>query len=180
MGLLYEEILKLVEGLLEFSRVATMEKTFKLVDMNNILNHALSNLKTLIEGNSAEINYNTLPEVMGDADQLQKIFQNLIINAIKFKKEDKPPKIHISVQKDENEYIFSVSDNGIEIEKQYMERIFVIFKRLHTQDGYKGTKIELSIVKRIIERYNGRIWVESEPCVGSTFYFTIPNQKSYN
>ena len=163
-----------IEGLLEFSRVATREKTFKLVDMNNILNHAINHLKTLIKENNAEITYNSLPQVRGEADQLQRVFQNLIINAIKFKKENEPPKIHISVQKDEKEYIFSVSDNGIGIEKQYMERIFVIFQRLHTHEEYKGTGIGLSIVKRIIERHNGRIWVESKPADGSTFYFTIP------
>ncbi|MGB9978212.1 PAS domain-containing sensor histidine kinase [Methanobacterium sp.] len=165
-----------IEDLLEFSRIATLEKTFKIVNMNNILGHIISNLKTLIEENNAEITYDPLPEVMGDDDQLQRVFQNLIINSIKFKKEDEPPKIHISVNKDleNNEYVFSIVDNGIGIEEQYMERIFVIFQRLHTQEEYSGTGIGLSIVKRIIEHHNGRIWVESEPGVGSTFYFTIP------
>lgn len=163
-----------IEGLLEFSRVATQERTFQKVNMNTILGHSICNLKSLIDENNAEITYNSLPELVGDADQLQRVFQNLIINAIKFKKEDEPPKICISYYKCENEYVFSVNDNGIGIEKQYLERIFVIFKRLHTQEEYKGTGIGLSIVKRIIERHGGKIWVESEAGVGSTFYFTVP------
>ncbi len=109
-------------------------------------------------------------------DQLQRVFQNLISNAIKFKKPEEPPIIHISSNKDlyNKEYVFSIKDNGIGIEEQYSERIFVIFQRLHTRDVYKGTGIGLSIVKRIIERHGGRIWVESEYGKGSTFYFTIP------
>ncbi|HML04975.1 MAG TPA: ATP-binding protein [Methanobacterium sp.] len=112
---------------------------------------------------------------MGDQSQLTKVFQNLISNAIKFKKKDESPKIHISSKKDEdrNEYIFSVQDNGIGMDPQYAERIFTIFQRLHTREEYQGTGIGLSIVKRIIERHGGRIWVESELGNGSTFYFTI-------
>jgi PAS domain S-box-containing protein len=168
-----------IEGLLEFSRVATHEKTFEQVNMNDILKYALNNLKTLIEENNAKITNDPLPLLMGDADQLQRVFQNIISNAIKFKKEGESPKVHISVQRNDenNEYVFSIADNGIGIEKQYMERIFVIFKRLHTQDEYKGTGIGLSIVKRIIERHNGRIWVESDLGKGSTFYFTLPITK---
>jgi light-regulated signal transduction histidine kinase (bacteriophytochrome) len=101
---------------------------------------------------------------------------NLIGNAIKFKKVDEPPKIHVSAHKDEErgEYLFSVADNGIGMEPQYLERIFVIFQRLHTRDVYKGTGIGLAIVKRIVERHGGCVWVESSFGVGSTFYFTIP------
>ncbi len=168
-----------IEGLLEFSRVTRGEKTFKCINMNDILNNAIYNLKTLIEENNARITYDPLPELTGDADQLQRVFQNIISNALKFRKKNEGPNIHISVQRDKenNEYVFKVADNGIGIEKQYMERIFVIFRRLHTQEEYKGTGIGLSIVKRIIERHNGRIWVESEVGKGSTFYFTIPLQQ---
>ena len=117
-----------------------------------------------------------LPTVIADKSQLNQLFQNLIGNAIKFKKPDEPPKIHISARKDEekDEYVFSVSDNGIGMEPQYAERIFVIFQRLHTREVYKGTGIGLAIVKRIVERHGGHIWVESSFGVGSTFYFTIP------
>ena len=144
--------------------------------MNLILNQTIKSLDISIKEAKADITINKIPNVMGDSGQLQRVFQNLISNAIKFRKPDEPLKIHISSNKDENnnEYIFSVKDNGIGIEEQYMERIFVIFQRLHTRDVYKGTGIGLSIVKKIIERHGGRVWVESEYNKGSTFYFTIP------
>jgi len=164
-----------IEGLLEYSRVATGGKEFEPVDMNLILNQTIRTLKTLIEESKAEIIIDELPDVMGDAGQLQRVFQNLISNAVKFKKPEEPLKIHISAykSKDNNEYVFSIQDNGIGIEEQYFERIFTIFQRLHTREEYHGTGIGLSIVKRIIERHGGRIWVESEFEVGSVFYFTL-------
>ncbi|MGF7117884.1 PAS domain S-box protein [Methanobacterium oryzae] len=164
-----------IEGLLEYSRVATKGEDFKPVDMNEILNQIIKSLDTSIKESKAKITYDKLPKVMGDEGQLQRVFQNLISNAIKFRKEKEPLRIHISSYMDnDDEYVFSVKDNGIGIEEQYSERIFTIFQRLHTRDVYKGTGIGLSIVKRIIERHGGRIWVESEFGVGSTFYFTIP------
>ncbi len=165
-----------IDGLLEYSRVTTDYKEFQPVDLEISLNHAITDLKTLIEENNAEINHDPLPTVMGNDDQLRRVFQNLVGNALKFRKPEIPPRINISVYADEenNEYIFSVADNGIGIDEQYMERIFVIFQRLHTRKSYKGTGIGLSVVKRIIEHHGGRIWVESEPGTGSTFYFTLP------
>jgi PAS domain S-box-containing protein len=165
-----------IKGLLEYSRISTKESEFKHVNSEFILNQAIDNLQFAIKENNAEITYGPLPVLMCDAGQLQRVFQNLISNAIKFKKEMMPPEIHISAKKDDKnrEHIFSVLDNGIGIEKQYMKRIFVIFQRLHTMDEYHGTGIGLSIVKRIIERHGGRIWVESEFGKGSAFYFTIP------
>jgi PAS domain S-box-containing protein len=165
-----------IQDLLEYSRVATKENEFKSVNLNEILDTTLTYLDTLIKESNAEINVEKLPVVMGDSGQLQSVFQNLISNAIKFKKHEEPLKIHISSYKDEEnkEYVFSIKDNGIGIEEQYSERIFTIFQRLHARDEYKGTGIGLSIVKRIIERHGGRIWVESEFGGGSTFYFTIP------
>lgn len=164
-----------IDALLEYSRVATKKKEFKPVDMNLILNETIQTLNTSIKESKAEIIIDKLPNVMGDGSQLQRVFQNIISNAIKFRKEEQL-KIHISAQKDEknNEYIFSIEDTGIGIEKQYMERIFTIFQRLHTREEYHGTGIGLSIVKRVIERHGGRIWVESELGKGSTFYFTLP------
>ena len=116
---------------------------------------------------------------MGDAGQLLRVFLNLISNAIRFRKPEEPLKIHISANKNiyNNECVFSVQDNGIGIEEQYSERIFTIFQRLHTRKVYKGTGIGLSIVKRIIERHGGSIWVESVFGEGSTFYFTLPFNK---
>ena len=114
--------------------------------------------------------------MIGDESQITKVFQNLISNAIKFKKEDKPPEIQIFARKDNerNEYVFSVADNGIGMDPQYADRIFTIFQKLHTLDEYQGSGIGLSIVKRIVERHGGKIWVKSALEHGSTFYFTIP------
>ena len=163
-----------IEGLLEYSRVKTDQSGFQPVNLDLILNQVIENLRSLIKENEAVINHNTLPTVMGDYDQLRRVFQNLVGNAIKFRKQDISPIIDISVHENKEEYMFSIADNGIGIEEQYMERIFVIFQRLHTIESYKGTGIGLSVVKRIVERHGGRIWVESEPDVGSTFYFTLP------
>ena len=165
-----------INGLLEYSRISTNVNELKPVNSEVILNQAIDNLQFAIKNSNAEVTYDPLPLVMCDAGQLQRTFQNLISNAIKFKKENLSPKIHISAKIDDKnkEYIFSVLDNGIGIEKQYMERIFVIFQRLHTMEEYHGTGIGLSIVKRIVERHGGRIWIESEFGEGSTFYFTIP------
>ena len=125
--------------------------------------------------NKAQITYGSLPIVFADEGQLFRVFQNLIENAIKFKKENEDPKIHISAYFDQKnkEHVFSVSDNGIGIEDQYFNRIFSLFQRLHTKEEYEGTGIGLSISKRIIESHGGRMWVESEYGAGSTFYFTL-------
>ncbi|MGZ7107984.1 MAG: PAS domain S-box protein, partial [Methanobacterium sp.] len=154
----------LINDLLQYSRVTTKGKEFQSVDVNEVLDTVLSNLKTSIDENNAEITVDNLPTLMADDSQLIQLFQNLIGNAIKFKKVDEPPKIHISARKDEdkNDYIFTVADNGIGMEPQYAERIFVIFQRLHTMDVYKGTGIGLSVAKKIVERHGGHIWVESE------------------
>lgn len=165
-----------IEGLLEYSRIATQAGKFEPVDTDEIVNQTIKLLDTSINEANAELTYEKLPVVNIDAKQLQRVFQNLISNAIRFRKCEEPLQVHISSYKSEDgkEYVFSVQDNGIGIEEQYSERIFTIFQRLHTRDEYQGTGIGLSIVKRIIERHGGRIWVESEFGVGSTFYFTIP------
>ncbi len=167
-----------INDLLEFSRVTTAGSEFKPVDINSILNHAIHNLKSSIDETNAEIIYGKLPVVRGDEDQLSRVFQNIIGNAIKYKKPGETPKIYISTYNDEKkkEYVFSIRDNGIGIEKQYLSRIFRIFQRLHTLDEYKGTGIGLSVVKRVIDRHGGRVWVESEKDIGSIFYFTLPKQ----
>ena len=165
-----------IEDLLEYSRVTIKEKEFEPLDLNDILKFTLQSLEILIKESNAEIIHEKLPVVVGDAKQLQRVFQNLILNAIKFRKCEIPLKIHVSANKEENnnEYIFKIKDNGIGIEKQYLELIFVIFQRLHTRDVYKGTGIGLSIVKRIVERHGGQIWVKSEFGKGSTFCFSLP------
>ncbi|MGF7118609.1 PAS domain S-box protein [Methanobacterium oryzae] len=165
----------MIQGLLEYSRI-DRKIEFVETDMNVKVEKAISNLHTAIEESEAEITYDNLPTVYADPDQMVRVFQNFIGNAIKFKKPQFPPRIHISAKEDRknNEWVFSVEDNGIGMEQQYTGKIFEVFRRLHTIDVYEGTGIGLAIIKRIIERQGGRIWVESELGVGSAFYFTIP------
>ena len=161
--------------LLAFSRVTTRAKEFELTDCEFVLNQVLSNLEISINENEAIIFHDSLPEVMSDSTQLAQVFQNLISNAIKFRSE-KTPKIYISAKEDGNQWLFSVTDNGIGIDSKHSERIFEVFKRLQKRKKYPGTGIGLSICKKIVERHGGHVWVESEPGKGSIFYFTLPNQ----
>ncbi|MGB9937258.1 MAG: PAS domain S-box protein [Methanobacterium sp.] len=164
----------MVKGLLEYSRVGTQGGEYTEFKSNEALEDALSNLKSAIKNNNARIIYNDLPVINADKNQITRIFQNLIGNALKFRKKNEPLQIHILVQIKEDEYIFSVQDNGIGIEEQYSDHIFEVFKRLHAIEEYKGAGIGLAIVKRIIDRHGGHIWVESSLGNGSTFYFTLP------
>jgi len=164
----------MIQGLLYYSRVGTKGGELKSTNTEELLGIVLYNLNAAIKENNVTVTHDKLPVVVADESQLIQLFQNLISNAIKFKKDDECPIIHISAYEGENEYIFSVADNGIGIEPQYFNRIFEVFKRLHTSVEYEGTGIGLSISKRIIERHGGRMWVESESGNGSTFYFTIP------
>ncbi len=166
----------LINDLLSYSRVTTRGEPFKNVDCYSVLGQAHLNLKKVIEENQAIIMNNGLPEVKADANQLVRVFQNLIANAIKFRKEETPV-IRISAKQKDEEWIFSVQDNGIGIDQKHKDRIFIIFQRLHTRADYAGTGIGLAVCKRIINRHGGKIWVESEPGKGSTFYFTLPIQK---
>ncbi|MGZ7048046.1 MAG: PAS domain S-box protein, partial [Methanobacterium sp.] len=165
-----------IQGLLEYSRVGTPEGEFSQFNAGDALNIALSNLKSSIDEFDAQINHDSLPDIVADESQITHVFQNLIGNALKFRKEGVRPEIHISSYKtkDGKGQVFSVKDNGIGIEEKYSDRIFEVFKRLHPIGEYEGTGIGLAIVKRIVERHGGRIWVESELGVGSTFYFTLP------
>ncbi len=164
----------MIQGLLYYSRVGTKGGELKSTNTEELLGIVLYNLNAAIKENNVTVTHDKLPVVVADESQLIQLFQNLISNAIKFKKDDECPIIHISAYKGKNEYIFSVADNGIGIEPQYFNRIFEVFKRLHTSVEYEGTGIGLSISKRIIERHGGKMWVESESGNGSTFYFTIP------
>ncbi|MGB9937120.1 MAG: GAF domain-containing sensor histidine kinase [Methanobacterium sp.] len=163
-----------IQGLLDYSRVGTRGGDLWKFNIENALNYALFNLNASIESYNAEITYDTLPDITADENQITQVFQNLIGNALKFRKDGIKPRIHISSKKEKNEYIFSIQDNGIGIENQYASQIFQVFKRLHTIGEYEGAGIGLAIVKKIIERHNGCIWVESEYGKGSTFYFTLP------
>lgn len=163
----------LIKGLLEYSRISAKGIVFRPVNCSVALEQAIYSLRASIAESGAEVTYDPLPMVMGDESQLSRVFQNLIGNAIKFHSKD-PLKIHITAERKENEWIFSVRDNGIGIESQYKKRIFVIFQRLHAKGQYPGTGLGLTVCKNILERHGGRIWVESEIGKGSIFYFTIP------
>lgn len=163
----------LINDLLTFSRVGTRGKEFSPVELNSVIEVVLSNLQVAIEENNAVITCDELPKVLADEGQMVQLFQNLIGNALKFRSEE-PPKIHIGIKQEKEDWLFSISDNGIGIDPQFSERIFIIFQRLHTREEYPGTGIGLSICRKIIERHGGRIWVESQPGQGSTFYFTLP------
>lgn len=167
----------LIEDLLEYSRFKQHQKRFSAIDCNNILATVYSNLESTISKNQATIVYHNLPTVIGDGSQLMQLFQNLIDNAIKYRREE-PPIIEISVESKENEYLFAVQDNGMGISSKYFERIFQIFQRLHTPEEYAGTGIGLAICQKIVELHGGRIWVESQLGEGTTFYFTINSQSS--
>lgn len=165
---------KMIMDLLEYSRVANKKIMFEDINLNNVLYHVKSNLKVLIDENDATINFDSLPCVKGDSYQMILLFQNLISNAIKYR-QDEDPIIHVSADKKVNQYVFSVKDNGIGIDSNYLSGIFNIFKRLHTHEEYEGTGIGLAIAQRIVHQHGGEIWAESEKGNGSTFYFTIPN-----
>ena len=166
----------LILDLLAYSRVATRGKPPEPVDCEQALDVTLRNLRSAINENGATVTHDLLPAVFGDDSQLLQVFQNLIGNAIKFRR-DEPPQIHVSAVKDKNEWVFSVKDNGIGIEPRHLDRIFVIFQRLHKRSQYDGTGMGLAIVKKVVERHGGRVWVESELGVGSTFYFTISDRR---
>ncbi len=166
----------LIDDLLTFSRVTSQAKEYEKVNLETVLNNVLSNLTVSIKESNTHITHDPLPTVMADRSQMMQVFQNLIANAIKFHGK-KPPKIHITTQKGEKEWKFAVTDNGMGIDPEYQKQIFEIFKRLHTRAEYPGSGIGLSVSQKIIKRHNGRIWVDSEPGKGSTFYFTIPITK---
>jgi len=168
-----ERMRVLINDLLRYSRVTTQSSRLKTTASATVLDHVLANMKVAIEESGAVVTYDELPTVMADETQLTLLLQNLISNAIKFRKNGTPPEIHVGAQHTGGEWIFSVRDNGIGIEPEYSERIFMIFKRLHSGGEYEGTGIGLAMCKKIVERYGGRIWVESEADKGSMFYFTI-------
>jgi PAS domain S-box-containing protein len=165
----------LILDLLAYSRVGTTGKPPQQVDCEQILDQTVKNLRSAISETGAVITHDPLPTVLADDVQLSQVFQNLIGNGIKFRGENKP-QVHVSAVKNNKEWIFSVKDNGIGIESRHLDRIFMIFQRLHKRSQYGGTGIGLAIVKKVVERHNGRVWVESEFGSGTTFYFTLPEK----
>ncbi len=164
---------RLINDLLDYSRLTTRGKKFERVDVGSIVGQVFTNLQQRIEESHAIITQDDLPIIEADESQMVQLFQNLIQNALKFRK-NTPPRVHISVNKGEAYYVFAVSDNGMGIDSQYADRIFQVFQRLNPSRDYPGTGIGLAICKRIVERHRGKIWFESEVGSGSKFFFTIP------
>jgi two-component system sensor histidine kinase/response regulator len=163
----------LIKDLLTFSRIGK-DQPFAKIDCNLVLKNVLADLFVTLKEKHARITYPELPVLVGTEIEFKQLFQNLICNAIKFCKKEVIPEVTISVKENNQEYLFAFTDNGIGIEEQYINHIFIIFKRLHSMSEYEGTGIGLATCKKIVSRHNGSIWVESKPGEGSTFYFAIP------
>ena len=162
----------LINDLLAYSRVGTRGKEFEPTDCNAAFDQAVANLKSAIDESGAVVTHGPLPTVMADRMQIGQLLQNLIGNAVKYHGAE-PPRVDFSAEQKGKEWVFSVSDNGIGIDPQFADRIFVVFQRLHTREEYPGTGIGLAICKKIVERHGGRIWVKSQLGSGATFYFTL-------
>jgi len=166
----------LINSLLTYSRAGRKVLSYTNVSLDIVIGQAIVNLKTAIDESGAMIILGDLPVVSGDEMQLLQVFQNLIGNSIKFRGDD-PPEIRISAKEENTDWVIGVEDNGIGIETQFREKIFVIFQRLNPREKFGGVGMGLAICKKIVERHGGRIWVESLPGRGCAFYFTLPKQK---
>jgi light-regulated signal transduction histidine kinase (bacteriophytochrome) len=163
----------LILDLLAYSRVGARGHDLVVIESREALERAMKQLEGAITESHAQVEVKALPRVRGDVEQLAQLFQNLMGNALKYRGKD-PVRIEIDAQSNGQSYQFSVRDNGIGIEPQYFDKIFVLFQRLHTREEYPGTGIGLAICKKIVERHGGRIWVESAVGQGSSFHFTLP------
>jgi light-regulated signal transduction histidine kinase (bacteriophytochrome) len=163
---------KLIQDLLEFSRISSKKGISESINCNEITDNVLTIFQVTIKELNAEINVMPLPTIIGVRPQIQQLFQNLIGNALKYHSE-KPVSIAVGCKEHDAEWEFFIKDNGIGIQPKFFDKIFIIFQRLHDISEVSGTGIGLAICKKIVEKHNGRIWVESEPGSGSTFYFTI-------
>jgi len=170
-----ERMQKMIDDILAYSRVGTRGAEFSTVDFEAVLSQAAENLRSSIEESGAVITRDPLPNAKADQSQMIMLLQNLLSNAIKFVVET--PRVHVSAARKGAEWVFSVRDNGIGIAPEQFGRLFILFQRLHTTEEYPGTGIGLAICKRIVERHGGRIWVESGPGRGSTFFFSLPERK---
>lgn len=169
-----ERMKQMINDILAFSQVGTPQASFAAADSREILIQALAALQADIEESGAMVTHDELPTVAADGNQLAQLFQNLIGNALKYCQPGAPPCIHVAAEEKETAWEFRVHDHGIGIDPQHTDRIFQIFQRLHTRKESPGTGIGLAICKKIVERHGGRIWVESEPGQGSTFFFSLP------
>jgi light-regulated signal transduction histidine kinase (bacteriophytochrome) len=169
-----ERMERLIHDLLDFSRVdARGTDHFVRTSCGDALDDAIRNMHSLVEDNKAEITVGDLPVVIADPVQITRLFQNLLVNSIRYRSEE-PPRIHVDARQRDREWLFSVKDNGIGIEPQYAEKVFGIFKVLQSREKYPGSGMGLAICRKIVSRHEGRIWVESDLGKGATFYFTLP------
>jgi light-regulated signal transduction histidine kinase (bacteriophytochrome) len=168
----------LIQDLLSYCRNGVDSFGVEPVKADNVVSDALKNLQASIQESRAEITMENLPNLCGDSVKLTMVFQNLLSNAIRFHKPDEPPKVRVSAHRDGRFWRFAVADQGIGFSPVYREKIFAIFQRLNRADEYGGTGIGLALCKRIVEGHGGRIWADSEPGRGSTFYFTLPGDWS--
>jgi light-regulated signal transduction histidine kinase (bacteriophytochrome) len=165
----------LLRDLLEYAHTSRIEKTTAPVEPSETVNEVLAALSVAINESGARVSTVTpLPQVRIHPTHLRQLFQNLISNAIRYRRPGEAPVVEIGARREKEGVVFSISDNGIGIDKSHRKRIFGLFQRLHTADQYPGTGLGLALCKRIVELYNGRIWVESELGKGSTFYFIVP------
>jgi PAS domain S-box-containing protein len=171
-----ERMQKLISDMLAYSRLTTRGKEFLPVNCETLFKDVLNNLLMTIDETSAEVTHETLPTVEADETQMVQLLQNLIANAIKFRGKE-VPRVHVVIADKEDEWLFSIKDNGIGIEARHQERVFDIFQRLHSRSEYPGTGIGLAVCKKIIERHGGRIYLESEPGKGTTVFFTLPKRR---
>ncbi len=165
---------RLITDLLTYSRLDKAGESFQLCECAGVVDQAMINLGAAIRETAATVTCGNLPVLMANKTQMVQLLQNLLGNAIKFRREFVPPHVHVSAKLDGNDWLFAVTDNGIGIAPEYFDRIFQVFQRLHTRRQYSGTGIGLAICKRIVEYHGGRIWVESDTERGTTFYFTMP------
>jgi light-regulated signal transduction histidine kinase (bacteriophytochrome) len=168
----------LICNLLALSRIGTRGGNLARVESKSIVNDVLDALSVQLEEAGAEVEAGDLPDVMADRTQLGQLFQNIIGNALKFRRPDETPRVTISSEADGDFVTFRVQDNGIGMEKRFLEKIFTIFQRLHSRDQYEGTGVGLAVCKKIVACHGGKIWAESEPGKGSSFFFTLPKAAS--
>ncbi len=181
LGYVKEGVLRmnsLLEGLLSLTGISQEEVRSRPVELNRVFESVTQSLEVLIRENQAEVTRDELPLVKADPAQIGQVLQNLIANAIKFKRRDEPPRVHVGAIRRDGEWVLNVRDNGIGIKPQYTDRIFGVFQRLHSLDEYPGAGVGLAICKKIVDKHGGRIWVDSEPGAGSTFFFQLPHQES--
>jgi PAS domain S-box-containing protein len=168
----------LVQGLLEYSRVGAKDALRRPIACGQALDAAVANLQAAVAESRAAITHDDLPTVLAEPTQLTQLFQNLIGNAVKFRRDGVAPEIHVAARRDGDRWCLWVKDNGIGIDPRFQEKVFLIFQRLHTREKYPGTGIGLAICKKIVEQHGGRIWIESKAGEGSTFYFTLPDSST--